>query len=119
MALGTFNVSEFNTIYSMLEEHSNKISSKSNDIIRTCEQLSQLIKSEDSGLSSAYIRIGDTLGIAKNKIVSLLSQLENEMKSYASRTIANEQETSKGIEKLNADIEGIASILNEIASKNG
>ena len=87
MGANTFNVREFNSIYSMLEDSSTKLSTKSNQIVSLCEQLSQLLKSNDSNLSNSYLRIGETLSAAKNKIVMLLEQLKNEMQLYESRTI--------------------------------
>ena len=118
MANGTFNVSEFNTIYTMLDDKSNKITGKSNEIISICEQLSQLLKSTDSSLSSSYIRVSETLVTIRSKIVNLLTQLENEMRLYASRTMENEQAASEGLEKMNADIENISLMLDEIAKRN-
>lgn len=118
MANGTFNVNEFNTIYSVLDDGSMKIDAKSNEISGTCNQLSQLLKSSDSDLSNAYLRVGDTIVVAKNKIIKLLSQLEQEMKIYASRTIANEEQASDSLNKLNAEIESVTAAFREIAGRN-
>ena len=118
MANGTFNVSEFNTIYAVLNDNSSKIDAKSGEIANTCYQLSQLIKSADSNLSSAYLKVGETMLMAKKKILSLLGQLENEMKVYAAKTIANEQQTSADLDKLNTDIENIAAGFRDIAGRS-
>ena len=118
MQSGTFNVSEFNTIYAMLDDNSGKINNKSNEIIETCELLSQELKSTDSGLSSAYLRVGEALNMARGKVVNLLKDLEQEMRVYASKTIANEQEASTSLNKLNSDIEGIAAKLKAIAARS-
>ena len=118
MGVSTFNVKDFNTIYSMIDDNSSKLSSKSNEIVSLCEQMSQLIKSEDSNLSISYIKVGEAFSLAKNKIINLLSQLENEMKLYEANTVANEEETETKIKEINANIENIAAIFNSIASKN-
>ena len=118
MANGTFNVSEFNTIYSVLDDGSSKIDAKSREISGTCDQLSQLLKSTDSDLSNAYLRVSDTIMTAKGKIISLLSQLEEEMKMYASRTMANEQQASESLNKLNSEIESVAAAFKEIAGRS-
>jgi len=115
----TFNVSEFNLIYTMLEENSNRVSMKTNQIVSLCEQLSQLVQSTDSNLSSSYLKIAETLSMAKSKVVTLLSQLEQEMKIYASKTLVNEEETESKLKEINNNIESIASIFNDIASRNG
>ena len=119
MKTSTFNVNEFNTIYSMIEDNSNKISTKSNEITSLCEQLAQLIKSTDSDLSSAYLKIGEALSIAKVKVLDLLVQLENEMKVYAKSTVANEEEVENKLNEINTNIEEIANIFNNIAGNNG
>ena len=114
----TFNVKEFNTIYTMIEDNSSRITSKSNQIVSLCSQLSEIIKSADSNLSISYIKVGEAFSLAKNKIIELLNQLENEMKIYEANTVSNEEETETKIKEINANIESIAAIFNDIASKN-
>ena len=118
MNTNTFSVKEFSSIYSMLEENSNKLSIKSNQIIILCEQLSQIVKSEDSSLSASYSKIGETLAMVKVKIVDLLRQLEEEMKWYEARTVSNEEETTANLKEINANIENISAVFNSIAQKN-
>lgn len=118
MATNTFNVKELEPIYAMIEENSNRISMKSNQIVSLCDQLAQLIKSTDSTLSTSYIKVAEAITTAKGKVLDLLNQLEDEMKTYASNTLANEQETESKLKEINANIEDIAAIFNSIANKN-
>lgn len=116
MGSGTFNVTEFGPIYSMLEQNSANLSAKSNEIISLCNNLSQLLKSNDSTLSVSFYRIGESLGTAKNKVAILLSNLESEIHSYQERTIANEEKLNANLEKINSELDDIATIFNNIAN---
>ena len=119
MESGTFSVKEFNPIYSMIEENSNRISVKTDRIISLCEQLSQLTYSTDSNLANSYLRVGETFGTVRNKVIDLLSQLETEIKLYETKTLYNEEEADTQLENINANIEEISNIFNNISSKNG
>ena len=118
MGESTFNAKDFSPIYSMIDDNSSRLSSKSNEIVSLCEQMAQLIKSEDSDLSSSYIKVGEAFSMAKNKIINLLHQLENEMKLYEINTVTNEEETAAKVKEINANIESILTVFNDIASKN-
>ena len=72
MGTSTFNVREFNTIYTMIEDNSNRITSKTNEIVSLCEGLSQLIKSTDSNLSGSYLKLGEALNMAKSMAKSMI-----------------------------------------------
>jgi len=112
----TFNVSEFNSIYTMLEENSNRVSMKTNQIVSLCEQLSQLVQSTDSNLSSSYLKVGESLKLAKEKVVKLLAELENEMKVYASKTIQNEEQFSEDLNTINTMLEDAVSAISGVGS---
>ena len=118
MGVSTFNAKEFNSIYTMIEDNSSRISSKSNQIVSLCNQLSQIIKSGDSNLASSYVKVGEAFSVAKNKIINLLRQLEEELKIYETKTVTNEEETDTKIQEINANLENIASIFNNIAGNN-
>ena len=118
METNAFSVKEFSTIYSVIEDNSSKFSSRTNQVMSLCEQLSQLIKSTDSGLSNSYTKLSGTLSVAKNKVIDLLNQLEIEMKNYESRTLKNEEEAETKINGINTTIDDIAAVFNNIAGKN-
>ena len=45
--MGAFNVNEFRTIYTLLDEQSSFMSSKSDKIMSVCEQLARVVNSTD------------------------------------------------------------------------
>ena len=117
MGTNTFNVTEFKTIYGMLEASSNQMSNLSNEIAKTCIDFSNLVHSEDSELSklsTSYSTASEKIIDAKSRIVSLIKELEEEMKIYEAKTIANEQETSEKLKGINSRIEELASIFDGI-----
>ena len=117
MATNTFNVKEFNLIYSNIEDNSNQLSHKSSEIA-LCDRLSQIIKSTDSNLSSSYLQISQTIIMAKNKVVNLLNQLEGELKTYEANTLKNEEATDAELKIINSNIEEITEIFNSISGNN-
>ena len=59
MSNNTFNVTEFRSIYTMIEDKINSLSSKSNEIESLCANLSSLVDSTDSNLSTTYASLYD------------------------------------------------------------
>ncbi len=117
MAGSTFNVKEFGPVYAMIEENSGRISTTATRVVSLCEQLSQILRSTDSELSNAYLRIAEAISMAKTKAVDLLQQLTVEIRTYEARTVANEETTNEELNKINKNIEEIAGIFNSIAGK--
>lgn len=119
MGATTFSVKEFSSIYGMIEENVDNLTTKANKVMSLCQEWAQLVRSDDSDISNMYARVAETLGVAKAKVVSLLQQLESEMKLYEKNTLANEEKAEAKVKKINEEINNIAAAFNSITGRNG
>lgn len=119
MKSNTFSVVEFNSLCSMIENQSSSLSNKASSVANLCNALSNVINSTDTGLSGAYTRLADAIVAAKNNVVGLMQQLEEEIKLYQTSTIANEEETTSSLQEIDANLDAVNAVFNNIMSKNG
>ncbi len=114
MSNQTFNVTEFTSIYKLIDTNISLFDGLTNSIANNSNDLARILHSEDSNISTSYESVASAISSAGQKIVGLLSELKQEMVSYANATIANEKETETKVKAINEELQRIASLFNNI-----
>ena len=116
MSNQTFNVTDFTSIYKLIDTNISLFNGLTNRIAETSDNLAKILHSEDSNISNSYMSVASAISNAGQKIVGLLSELKQEMVSYANATIENERETETKVKAINEELQRIATLFSNINS---
>lgn len=114
-----FDANEIERQAKRVEEQLGVFSRKVSTIINNLDEMSAIVKSEDSALSNELKQYWETYVKLQSAIVTNFKMLANTMHGYAKKTIQNEETLSKDVATANTELENINQSINSVGSNMG
>lgn len=114
-----FDANEIERQAKRVEEQLGVFSRKVAVIINNLDEMSSIVKSEDSALSNELKQYWETYVKLQSAIVTNFKMLANTMHGYAKKTIQNEETLTKDVVNANSELENINSIVDNVGTNMG
>ena len=109
-----FSASEIQRQSKKLEEEKAVLLFQLQSAKNICDDISRVVRSEDSRLSDNWKALGDTFAGLKGKYEKALETMVDRMKTYAKKTLETEEEMAKSTTEVDSELDEISSFLESI-----
>lgn len=100
----SYNVRNMQTLFAEKAQSVNTHSAVLDTINNICKQISGIVASEDSNLSSTWNALGDNYGKCYSKVGRVMTSLKDSVDEFAKATIAAEQASASANEAISSAI---------------
>lgn len=112
--MANFNAKEIERQATRLAEETTNIQSNFNIGRSLCENIANMVKSEDSNLAGAWQKLAGVYESLSAKYSSALDTMNTRMKTYAAKTVVNEEVVEKVVHGVGDKLEDVSSWLQNI-----
>ena len=117
--MANINSNEIERQASRVEEQLGVFSRKVSTIVNNLDEMSVIVKSEDSLLSNELKQYWETYVKLQSAIVTNFKMLANTMHNYAKKTIQNEEIITKDVVTANTELGNINQSIDSVSSNMG
>ena len=114
-----FDATEIERQATRVEEQLGVFSRKVTTILNNLDEMSTIVKSEDSNLSNEIRNYWETYVKLQSVIVTNFTMLANTMHNYAKKTIQNEETLAKDVVTANTELENINQSIDSVGTNMG
>ena len=110
----TFNAQELRGIVGSLSSSKAQLTGIIDSIGSKCSSMAGTVASEDSGLSGTLNAVSSLCNVIKIKVSNLMETLGDDINSYITSTITNEEGAVSSLGDIDSSLADISSILDGI-----